>query len=94
LESDTNSLRRGDRSLQEVYDAIQIMDSIAHEQGESCGNAALRSDIQIISSGLRVSLRFDNLSVLGSEKFDEFFEIVDVLYGPFNLKARMGYRLL
>lgn len=39
-------------------------------------------------------LRFDNLSVLGSEKFDEFFEIVDVLYGPFNLKARMGYRLL
>ena len=48
------------------------MDSIAHEQGESCGNAALRSDIQIISSGLRVSLRFDNLSVLGSEKFDEF----------------------
>ena len=90
MESDTNSLRRGDRSFQEIYDAIQIMDSIAHEQGESCGNAALRSDIQI----LRVSLRFDNLSVLGSEKFDEFFEIVDVLYGPFNLKARMGYRLL
>jgi hypothetical protein len=70
---------------QVVEAAPKLMDSFASDQRNVCGELRANVDAKDAVSALRVRLASDSIWVGFAKGFNSAFEIVDVVFGPFDL---------